>query len=75
MAPILAAALSPDEAGLVHWVTKLGGEVIGSDFAERMLDRGTTAILCCVPTTVTAGVLGRAVAVKEVRPVDRKSVV
>ena len=29
MAPLLDAALDPAEAGAVHWVTKLGGEVIG----------------------------------------------
>lgn len=31
----------------------------GHEIAELMLERGATAILCCVPTTVTAGVLER----------------
>ena len=30
MAPLLDECLPPEEAGEVHWVTKLGGEVIGS---------------------------------------------
>ncbi|MEI7592239.1 MAG: FAD-dependent monooxygenase [Actinomycetes bacterium] len=35
---VLGAALSPAEAGLVHWVTKLGGEVIGTLPFERQGD-------------------------------------
>lgn len=31
----------------------------GHGIAEKMLDSGATAILCCIPTTVTAGVLER----------------
>jgi LacI family transcriptional regulator len=31
----------------------------GNEIADRMLGNGATAILCCVPTTVTAGVLER----------------
>ena len=46
MAPVLAAALSPDEAGLVHWVTKLGGEVIGTLPYERQSDE----MLAITPT-------------------------
>ncbi len=38
MAPVLDAALSPDEAGMVRWVTKLGGEVVGSLPFERQGD-------------------------------------
>ncbi len=38
MAPILDTALSPDEAGMVRWVTKLGGELIGSLPYERQGD-------------------------------------
>ena len=38
MGPVLDAALSPDEAGLVHWVTKLGGDVIGTLPYERQGD-------------------------------------
>jgi 2,4-dichlorophenol 6-monooxygenase len=38
MAPILAATLSPDEAGAVHWVTRLGGDVVGSLRFERQGD-------------------------------------
>lgn len=44
--PILAAALSPDEAGLVHWVTKFGGEVIGTLPYERQGDE----MLAVTPT-------------------------
>ncbi len=46
MEPILAAALSPDEAGLVHWVTKLGGDVIGTLPYERQGDE----MLAITPT-------------------------
>ncbi|MBJ7513156.1 MAG: FAD-dependent monooxygenase [Acidimicrobiia bacterium] len=46
MEPVLAAALSPDEAGQVHWVTKLGGEVIGSLPYERQGDE----MLAITPT-------------------------
>lgn len=31
----------------------------GHEIAEQMVEKGATAILCCVPTTVTAGVLER----------------
>ena len=46
MGPILAAALSPDEAGLVHWVTKFGGDVIGTLPYERQGDE----MLAVTPT-------------------------
>ncbi len=46
MAPILAAALAPDEAGLVHWVTKFGGEFIGTLPYERQGDE----MLAITPT-------------------------
>ncbi len=46
MEPVLAAALSPDEAGLVHWVTKLGGDVIGTLPYERQGDE----MLAITPT-------------------------
>ncbi len=46
MDPVLAAALSPEEAGLVHWVTKLGGDVIGSLPYERQGDE----MLAITPT-------------------------
>jgi 2-polyprenyl-6-methoxyphenol hydroxylase-like FAD-dependent oxidoreductase len=42
MRPVLDAALSPDEAGRVHWVTKLGGDVIGSLPYERQGDEMLT---------------------------------
>jgi 2,4-dichlorophenol 6-monooxygenase len=42
MEPVLAAALAPDEAGLVHWVTKFGGEVIGTLPYERQGDEMLT---------------------------------
>ena len=35
MDPVLGACLSPDEADMVRWVTKLGGELIGSLPYER----------------------------------------
>jgi 2,4-dichlorophenol 6-monooxygenase len=38
MDPVLDAALSPGEAGMVRWVTKLGGELIGSLPYERQGD-------------------------------------
>jgi 2,4-dichlorophenol 6-monooxygenase len=38
MGPVLDACLSPEEAGRVHWVTKLGGEVVGSLPFERQGD-------------------------------------
>lgn len=38
MAPLLAEALPPDEGGAVHWVTALGGEVVGSLPFERQGD-------------------------------------
>ncbi len=46
MGPVLAAALSPDEAGFVHWVTKLGGDVIGTLPYERQGDE----MLAVTPT-------------------------
>lgn len=46
MGPVLAAALSPEEAGLVHWVTKFGGEVIGTLPYERQGDE----MLAITPT-------------------------
>lgn len=46
MGPILAAALTPDEAGLVHWVTTFGGETIGSLPYERQGDE----MLAVTPT-------------------------
>jgi len=46
MGAVLGAALSPDEAGAVHWVTKLGGEVIGSLPYERQGDE----MLAITPT-------------------------
>ena len=46
MGPVLDAALSPDEAGLVHWVTKLGGDVIGTLPYERQGDE----MLAITPT-------------------------
>ncbi len=46
MGPVLAAALSPDEAGKVHWVTKFGGEVIGTLPYERQGDE----MLAVTPT-------------------------
>ncbi|CAB4868760.1 unannotated protein [freshwater metagenome] len=46
MGPVLSAALSPDEAGRVHWVTKFGGEVIGSLPYERQGDE----MLAVTPT-------------------------
>ncbi|MEM7337145.1 MAG: FAD-dependent monooxygenase [Actinomycetota bacterium] len=48
LGPILDATLDPSEAGTVHWVTKLGGEVIGSLPYERqgpeMLDISPTPL-------------------------------
>ncbi len=44
--PLLDAALSPVEAGRVYWVTKLGGEVIGSLPYERQGDE----MLAVTPT-------------------------
>lgn len=46
MEPVFAAALTPDEAGMVHWVTKFGGEVIGSLPYERQGDE----MLAVTPT-------------------------
>ncbi len=46
MGPVLEAALSPDEAGLVHWVTKFGGEVVGTLPYERQGDE----MLAITPT-------------------------
>jgi len=46
MLPVLDAALSPDEAGAVHWVTALGGVVIGSLPYERQGDE----MLAVTPT-------------------------
>ena len=38
MGPVFAQCLSPEEAGEVHWVTKLGGDVVGSLPFERQGD-------------------------------------
>ncbi len=46
MGPILDAALPPDEADMVRWVTKLGGDVIGSLPYERQGDE----MLAITPT-------------------------
>ncbi len=46
MAPIGAACASPEVAGKVHWVTKLGGEIIGSLPFERQGDE----MLAITPT-------------------------
>jgi len=46
MNAVLGAALSPDEAGAVRWVTKLGGEVVGSLPYERQGDE----MLAITPT-------------------------
>lgn len=46
MAPLLDAALPPEQAGLVHWVPKLGGEIIGSLPYERQGDE----MLAVTPT-------------------------
>ncbi len=43
---VLAAALSSDEAGLVHWVTKFGGEIVGTLPYERQGDE----MLAVTPT-------------------------
>ncbi len=43
---VLAAALSSDEAGLVHWVTSFGGEVVGTLPYERQGDE----MLAVTPT-------------------------
>ncbi len=42
MAAVLAQALPPAEAGWVHWVTKLGGKVVGSLPYERQGDEMLT---------------------------------
>ena len=46
MGPVLGAALVPAEAGFVHWVTKFGGEVIGTLPFERQGDE----MLAVTPT-------------------------
>ena len=46
MEAVLALAKDPADAGFVHWVTKLGGEVLGSLPFERQDD----ATLECTPT-------------------------
>jgi 2-polyprenyl-6-methoxyphenol hydroxylase-like FAD-dependent oxidoreductase len=38
MEPVLDQCLPPEEAGEVHWVTKLGGDVVGSLPFERQGD-------------------------------------
>ena len=48
MGPVLAECLSPDEAGMVHWVTRLGGEVVGSLPFERQGDE----MLAITPTPI-----------------------
>ena len=46
MGSVLAAVLPPEEAGMVRWVTKLGGELIGSLPYERQGDE----MLAVTPT-------------------------
>lgn len=48
MGPVFAECLSPDEAGMVHWVTQLGGEVVGSLPFERQGDE----MLAITPTPI-----------------------
>lgn len=48
MGPVLDECLSPDEAGAVHWVTKLGGDVVGSLPFERQGDE----MLAVTPTPI-----------------------
>src|SRR5262245_41858132 len=46
MAAILACAKDPKDAGAVHWVTRLGGEVLGRLPFERQGDE----VLALTPT-------------------------
>ena len=48
MTPILDECLSPEEAGEVHWVTELGGEVVGSLPFERQSEE----MLAVTPTPI-----------------------
>jgi 2,4-dichlorophenol 6-monooxygenase len=48
MVPVLDQCLPPEEAGQVHWVTKLGGEVVGSLPFERQGDE----MLAITPTPI-----------------------
>ncbi len=48
MGPVFDQCLLPEEAGEVHWVTKLGGEVIGSLPFERQGDE----MLAITPTPI-----------------------
>ncbi len=48
MGPVLDQCLPPEEAGEVHWVTKLGGEVVGSLPFERQGDE----MLTVTPTPI-----------------------
>ena len=48
MGPVFDECLSPEEAGAVHWVTKLGGEVVGSLPFERQGDE----MLVVTPTPI-----------------------
>jgi 2,4-dichlorophenol 6-monooxygenase len=48
MGPVFGQCLPPQEAGEVHWVTKLGGEVVGSLPFERQGDE----MLAVTPTPI-----------------------
>ena len=48
MEPVFDECLSPEEAGEVHWVTELGGEVVGSLPFERQGDE----MLAVTPTPI-----------------------
>ena len=48
MGPVFDQCLPPEEAGEVHWVTKLGGEVVGSLPFERQGDE----MLAVTPTPI-----------------------
>lgn len=48
MEPVLDQCLPPDEAGEVHWVTRLGGDVVGSLPFERQGDE----MLAITPTPI-----------------------
>jgi LacI family transcriptional regulator len=56
---IAAAELGIESAGEMVVPYGGAGRAYGHEVAEAMLERGATAILSCVPTTVTAGVLER----------------
>jgi 2,4-dichlorophenol 6-monooxygenase len=48
MEPLLAECLPPDEASMVHWVTQLGGDIVGSLPFERQDDE----MLAITPTPI-----------------------